>query len=150
MEKEQYEINGQKYSIIGVDWAMRTPAGIPIVRLHPQTFIVSHKGWGGVKHGKSVKRAQHLFEVGSETALCGKTQIIDNDSDHFSKTMSDTEYNGQRAVVFGIDDLAWPVEVDAVMRCPQLNVCKACLKALSKFEGNEATIQKWENACGVE
>ena len=150
-QKEQYEINGQKYAIHDIEWVMRTPEGIPVVRLHPQTFIPSgRKGWGGVKYGKSVKRVQHLFEVGSETALCGKTQIIDNDSDHFSQTMSDTEYEGRRTVIFGVDDLAWPLEVDPVMRCPQLNVCKTCLKTLSKFEGNEITTQKWREACGVE
>ena len=139
MAKEDYESNGNRYSVLANQYTMRFDE-IPVVRLRPETFVPNGKrGWGGTRLGKSVKRVTHYFAVGSETSLCGKPHI----HTHGQKTM---ENRAGRTTVFGDYDFAWPIEVHSVMSA-HATVCKSCLKALAKADGNDDAIQAWMDAC---
>ena len=139
MAKENYESNGNRYSVLANQYTMRFD-GIPVVRLHPETFVPNGKiGWGGTRLGKSVKRVTHYFAVGSETSLCGKPHIHTH-----QKTM---ENRAGRKTLFSQDDFAWPIEVHSVMSNYSADVCKSCLKALAKADGNDDAIQAWIDVC---
>ena len=139
MATEDYESNGNRYSVLANQYTMRFD-GIPVVRLRPQTFVPNGKiGWGGTRLGKSVKRVTHYFAVGSETSLCGKPHI----HSHGQKTM---ENQAGQKTVFDTQDFAWPIEVQSVMSA-HATVCKSCLKALAKADGNDDAIQAWMDAC---
>ena len=142
MQKERYEIAGVKYVVLDAEWAMRDE--LPVVKLDPVKFIPSGRvAWGGRKLGKSLKRSSHYFSLGEELSLCGKP-LPENWAKKFANCL-------ERGVTvhFSVSRLAHPIEVDEVMRTPQEEVCKNCLNALAKFEGNEETIQKWVDACKV-
>lgn len=139
MATEDYESNGNRYSVLANQYTMRFD-GIPVVRLHPETFVPNGKrAWGGRRLGKGVKRATHYFTIGSETSLCGKPHIHTH-----QKTM---ENRAGRKTLFSQDDFAWPIEVHSVMSDYSADVCKSCLKALAKADGNDDAIQAWIDVC---
>ena len=139
IKKIEYNINGNRYSVLENEYMMRF-GGIPVVRLHPETFVPNGKrGWGGTRLGKSVKRVTHYFTIGSETSLCGKPHIHTH-----QKSMKNRE--GKKPIFSG-EDFAWPIEVHSVMSNYSDDICKSCLKALAKDDENEDAIQAWVNTC---
>ena len=138
---EDYESNGNRYSVLVNQYTMRF-GGIPVVRLHPETFAPNgKKAWGGRRLGKSVKRTTHYFTIGSETSLCNKPHIRTH-----QKTM---ENRAGQKTIFSQDDFAWPIEAHSVMSNYSDDICKSCLKALAKDDENDDAIQAWVNVCGV-